>query len=275
MNVEHRTSNAHERRRAAFNVQNSTFEVQSSVSGRDWYWLDTGPGRPAFNMALDEALLEAMPRWRRPVLRFYGWTEPAASFGYFQKYAEVADATSLRPLVRRPTGGGLVPHARDWTYSLAFPAGHEWHSLRASASYIRVHEWIRRAFERLGVATELAPVCRKARPGQCFAGYEKFDLLCHGRKIAGAAQRRTREGLLIQGSLQPVPDRESSPVAAMESGPAPLSSLSRADWQQAMCAAAAGAGVVWTEYRPDRALGDRATELESAKYACESYNRKR
>ena len=71
-----------------------------------WLLLQSGPCAPAFNMALDEALLEAMPRLQRPVLRLYGWTEPAATFGYFQKYAEVERATKLRPLIRRPTGGG-------------------------------------------------------------------------------------------------------------------------------------------------------------------------
>src|SRR5205823_2318492 len=75
-----------------------------------WLLLQSGPDSPAFNMALDEALLASMPRLGRPVLRFYGWTEKAASFGYFQKYAEVERMTSLRPLVRRPTAGGLVPH---------------------------------------------------------------------------------------------------------------------------------------------------------------------
>ena len=54
-----------------------------------WYLLPSGPCDCAFNMALDEALLQAAPRLGRPVLRFYGWTEPAASFGYFQKYAEI------------------------------------------------------------------------------------------------------------------------------------------------------------------------------------------
>src|ERR1039458_9410999 len=76
-----------------------------------WLLLQSGPGPAAFNMALDEALLKAMPRLSRPVLRFYGWTEPAATFGYFQKYADVERATRLRPLIRRPTGGGIVPHA--------------------------------------------------------------------------------------------------------------------------------------------------------------------
>ena len=127
-----------------------------------WFLLSTGPCPPAFNMALDEALLESMSRLGRPVLRFYGWTEPAATFGYFQKYADVGRATHLRPLIRRPTGGGIVPHDADWTYSLAFPPGHEWHSLKAEESYRRVHEWIQRAFAKLKVTTELAPRSKKS-----------------------------------------------------------------------------------------------------------------
>src|SRR5258708_33050381 len=68
-----------------------------------WYLLRSGPGGRGYNMALDAALLEAAPFLGRPVLRFYSWMEPAASFGYFQKYAEVEQMTLLRPLVRRPT----------------------------------------------------------------------------------------------------------------------------------------------------------------------------
>jgi lipoate-protein ligase A len=207
-------------------------------------------------MAFDEALLEAMPRLQQPVLRFYGWTERAASFGYFQKYAAVEFATSLRPLVRRPTGGGVVPHDADWTYSLAFPAGHEWYALKAVESYHRAHEWIQAAFTRLNIATELAAGCRKAEPGQCFAGYEKSDLLWRGKKIAGAAQRRTRNGLLIQGSVQPPP-------------------LSRKDFEKAICATVSIEPVEWIQFTPDAELRRRAAELAAQKYSQDSYNRKR
>jgi len=71
-----------------------------------FFLLNSGKCGAAFNMALDEALLEAMPRLGQPVLRFYGWTEPTATFGYFQKFAEIERTTALRPLIRRPTGGG-------------------------------------------------------------------------------------------------------------------------------------------------------------------------
>lgn len=218
-------------------------------------WLDSGPGDPALNMALDEALLEAGPRFGQPVLRCYGWTAPAATFGYFQKYGAVAAATVLRPLIRRPTGGGLVPHDADWTYSLVFPPGHSWYELRAEESYRSAHEWIRAAFARLGVTAELAACCQKAQPGQCFVGHEKFDLLWQGRKIAGAAQRRNRSGLLIQGSVQPPP-----------------LGLRRVDWEKALREVAPQPV---TEFVVDPLLQARAIELSARKYAQPGFNEHR
>jgi lipoate-protein ligase A len=210
-------------------------------------------------MALDEALMQAVPRLCQPVLRFYSWTEPAASFGYFQRYAEIAQMTPLRPLVRRPTGGGLVPHDEDWTYSVVFPPGDEWYALTASNSYRRMHEWIRAAFAQLDLITELAPACSKALPGQCFQGHEMFDVLWRGQKVAGAAQRRTRDGLLIQGSVQP----RWLPQA-------------RADWQRAMCDVACPAqGARWVNFEPDAPLAERAQALVRQKYSQASYNQKR
>jgi lipoate-protein ligase A len=224
-----------------------------------WLLINSGAGESAFNMALDEALLEALPRLGRPVLRFYGWTARPATFGYFQHHSRIASATGLRPLIRRPTGGGLVPHDADWTYSLAFPVGHEWHSLRAEESYRRAHAWIQAAFARLDVETELASGGKNTAPGQCFAGHEKFDVLWRGRKIAGAAQRRTRNGLLIQGSVQPPP---GAPV--------------RGEWERAMAdVASRGAGVCWQEWWPDTPLRERADELARLKYSRSAYNQRR
>jgi lipoate-protein ligase A len=282
-------------------------DVRCSAPLQPWFLLQSGPGDPAFNMALDEALLEAMPRVGRPVLRFYGWTEPAATFGYFQKYADVERATLLRPLIRRPTGGGIVPHDADWTYSFAFPPGHEWHSLKAEESYRRVHEWIQSAFTKLDVTAELAPCGKKFQPstrssrreealesgsqpstaprtpsglnpqpgnqslltsaatsvlpGQCFVGYEKFDVLWHGRKIAGAAQRRNKLGLLIQGSVQ------SRCIGI---------ALARTDWQKAMSEVGrVEFGVEWSDFASDETLRERAEFLAKQKYSQMEFIRKR
>ncbi len=240
-----------------------------------WLLLDSGSCLPAFNMALDEALLAAVLRLGSPVLRFYGWTEPAATFGYFQKYADVERATPLRPLIRRPTGGGIVPHDADWTYSLAFPPGHEWHSLKAEESYRRVHEWIQGAFEKLKIATELAPgrrcsapdIRRPSPPDACFVGHVKFDLLWNGKKIAGAAQRRNKLGLLIQGSVQPSHFQKSE-IGSQKS--------ERAAWQDAMRAVGSEEfGVEWLAFEPDDPLRQCAVELVRTRFSLATYNRKR
>jgi lipoate-protein ligase A len=221
--------------------------------------LNSGQGDAAFNMALDEALLNEAARLAKPVLRFYGWAAPAATFGYFQKYADVERATHLRPLIRRPTGGGIVPHDADWTYSFVVPPGHEWHSLKAEESYRRIHEWIQGAFAGLHIETELAPAAKKSAPGQCFVGHEKFDLLWRGKKIAGAAQRRNRLGLLIQGSVQPPPV-----------------SLVRTDWEDALRAVAErSSGVRWQKQSPDAELLAMADRLARERFSQASYNRKR
>jgi lipoate-protein ligase A len=224
-----------------------------------WYLLHSGAGAPAYNMALDHALLEMAATIGVPVLRFYGWTEPAATFGYFQKYTDIVQWTKLRPLIRRPTGGGLVPHDADWTYSLVVPPNSPWYSLSAIESYRRMHEWIQEAFKKMGIVTVLAPCCRKALPGQCFAGHEKYDVLWHDRKIAGAAQRRNRHGLLIQGSIQPPPVK-----------------LLRTDWEAAM--REVGAGFLGRNDRIftiESSLAAKACELAANTYSQTPYNQRR
>jgi len=224
----------------------------------EWLLLRTGLGPASWNMALDEALLESAEAHGQPVLRFYGWSEPAATFGYFQKFAEVAAWTSLRPLVRRPTGGGVVPHDRDWTYSLIFPPSHPWFALRAEESYRQAHEWVSQSLAALRVSARLADCCVKELPGQCFAGAEKFDVLADGRKIAGAAQKRNKFGLLIQGSLQPA------------------AAWPRADWEAAMLRIGTEQrGLAWRELEMSPHLQARASELDQAKYAQSAYNQRR
>ena len=225
-----------------------------------WFLLDSGPTAPAMNMALDEALLEGSAELGRPVLRFYAWTLPAATFGQSQRYADVAAGTPSRPLLRRPTGGGVVPHADDWTYSVAVPPGHAWHLLRAAESYRRMHAWLRDAFLALGVRATLAPGCDTRGPGRCFGGgWECSDVLLDGRKLAGAAQRRNQMGLLIQGSVQPPPP-----------------GIERAVWQEEMLRVAEHQdGVVWTDLVLGEALLARAKVLAEDKYSQAAHNERR
>lgn len=223
-----------------------------------WFFLNSGRCAAAENMAWDAALLEAAPQVGAPVLRFYGWTEPAATFGYFQHFADIDRLTTLRPIIRRPTGGGLVPHDRDWTYSLAFPPADPWYALKAVESYRRVHEWVQSAFAVCRVSTELSPSAVKETPGQCFIGAEQFDVLLDAKKIAGAAQRRTRDGLLIQGSIQPPPGipRETFERAMLD--------VARQQWN-----------VGWEELQPDAALLERVANLVEAKFSRREFNARR
>lgn len=224
--------------------------------GDRWFYLDSGRVEPALNMAVDEALLEWAAALGRPVLRTYGWNGPAATFGYFQRIAEIEALTPLRPLIRRPTGGGLVPHDADWTYSVVVPPGHVRYGLRAVDSYRQLHEWIQAALGRCGVMTELAPCCDPSGPGCCFVGAEQNDLLWEGRKIAGAAQRRNRLGLLIQGSVQ-----------------SPLAGLDRGAWERSLREVTPG-----TEWEPlplESGWSDRAQRLAQEKYRRPEYNARR
>jgi lipoate-protein ligase A len=224
----------------------------------EWLLLRSGAAPAALNMAIDEALLLHVAEFGDPVLRFYAWSEPAASFGYFQRYTDVANATGLRPLVRRPTGGGIVPHDHDWTYSVIVPPDHFWYRLKAVESYRRVHEWVQAAFVEIGVAAELASEARREARGQCFAGAEQFDVLANNRKIAGAAQRRTRDGLLIQGSVQPP------------------QGLRREEWESAICASGARDWEIsWRGWDLPSTVAATVDGLQREKYATVAYNERR
>jgi lipoate-protein ligase A len=170
---------------------------------------DSSPHSAAMNMAIDEALLEHATV---PSIRFYHWHSPALSFGYFGRFSDVADYASARDLVRRWTGGGIVFHGDDLTYSIVIPANNAVFSESSISIYEKVHRALRNALggsgKRAVVAGGVDPgrsnVAKQANAGgyNCFANPVRADLMMDGRKIAGAAQRRTRRGLLQQGSIQ-------------------------------------------------------------------------
>jgi lipoate-protein ligase A len=169
-------------------------------------------------MATDFLLLRRYPEKGYARFRAYGWHRPAFSFGYSQKIALVraqlpAEAEQGRAveLVRRPTGGGLVDHREDWTFALVIPRGHDLEVARAVESYRAVHAALADALSECGQAAVLKERCEpeacdgeKAKgPTVCFTRPELYDVVHpeSGVKIAGAAQKRTKEGLLFQGSI--------------------------------------------------------------------------
>jgi lipoyl(octanoyl) transferase len=172
---------------------------------------DNAPRSAAMNLAIDEALLESAAA---PSIRFYCWKSPALSFGYFGRFADVADKASERDLVRRWTGGGIVFHGEDLTYSIVIPAGDPLFGESSISIYEKVHRALCDALnansERAvvaggvdpsGVAVEMRAAVSASRY-RCFAHPVRADVMIDGRKVAGAAQRRTRCGLLQQGSIQ-------------------------------------------------------------------------
>jgi lipoyl(octanoyl) transferase len=160
---------------------------------------DRAPRVAALNMAIDETLLH---RTCTPLLRFYRWREPSVSFGYFGRFDEARQFALDRTLVRRWTGGGVVPHGDDLTYSLIIPATNPVFQFSSGEVYRAVHEAIACSLRSIGIQTCLASKAAPKITDSCFANPVVSDVLEGERKIAGAAQRKTRAGLLHQGSIQ-------------------------------------------------------------------------
>lgn len=148
-------------------------------------------------MAVDQWLLETATG---PVLRIYDWDGNWGTCGYFVSSEEMDAALPGTPWVRRWTGGGIVDHRSDWTYTLAIPRGESLADSRGAESYRLIHAALAEALASSGVI--LAGAAGPVRGGSCFENPVEFDLLdASGRKMAGAGQRRHRLGLLHQGSV--------------------------------------------------------------------------
>ena len=175
----------------------------------------------ARQMAWDEALLVCAPA-DSLILRFYAWAGPALTFGYGQPWAIAAGAAAARgvpepEVVRRATGGGIVFHDGDLTFSLCFP----WTRISSPVEIDKkVHRGVLRGLREVGVEARLwvpEAGALKRPQAQCFAGPEPFDLVDGaGRKVLGGALRRRSGRGLYQGSLRL--DRALEVRAAMNLG---------------------------------------------------------
>ena len=187
-------------------------------------WCD-GPHEASENMRRDAGLLEAMERgaWpggaepAEPVLRLFGFVPPGITLGHSQRAEHELDLARCRAdgvtWARRPTGGRAIFHSEEWTYSLAAPIGDPDWGGTLGESYARVSRLILASLVRLGVPAEMAGADGGRRPipaagsseraaaPACFATAARHEILLHGRKLVGSAQRRTAGGLLQQGSV--------------------------------------------------------------------------
>ncbi|MFL6513552.1 MAG: biotin/lipoate A/B protein ligase family protein [Chthoniobacterales bacterium] len=188
--------------------------------------LDDNVSRSApLNMALDEVLWQSAAT---PCVRFYRWDHPALSFGYFGRYADVAAYQGVYDIVRRCTGGGIVFHGTDLTYALIVPAKDLLQLGSPIGVYTFVHTAVQNGLRNCGIRTDLMPADTGAvgpdtdptrmsdaehhrlkssssiASDTCFTRPVTADVLLADKKIAGAAQRRSRRGLLQQGSIQNV-----------------------------------------------------------------------
>jgi lipoyl(octanoyl) transferase len=162
-------------------------------------WIDadlrTGPEA----MAVDEWLLETA---KLPVLRIYGWDGEWASVGYFGKIEEAKRSLSCGSWVRRLTGGGIVDHRADWTYTLVIPKSEALANTRGAESYLAVHSAVSKALAAEGIRSSLSGGDQETGEGLCFENPVTHDLVDQNqRKLAGAGQRRTSHGLMHQGSV--------------------------------------------------------------------------
>ena len=170
---------------------------------------DTEPHAAALNMAIDEILLRTA---RRPTLRLYRWARPATSFGYFGKWSDALAAGPERDLVRRWTGGGIVLHGHDLTFSLIVPRTHPFCAISPRESYRAIHECLAGAI----AGATLAPAAQPPTSAACFQNPVQHDILLADRKVVGGAQRRTKSGLLHQGSIQEIENLAAVSAALLQ-----------------------------------------------------------
>lgn len=168
-------------------------------------------------MALDACLFDAAQMNASAGLRFYGWSTPTATFGYSQKFAHLPIPPQLKPTsIRRLTGGGVVFHGIDLTYALALPSMSQLCRASARDLYSTLHSAIKNAFVRIGQPAELASCAEcnaggNAAPVTCFPNPQGLDvILPNGQKVAGAAMRRKKDAILVQGSIHVPPHLSAS-----------------------------------------------------------------
>lgn len=179
-----------------------------------WRFIDSGACSPAYNMALDEALLD----WHSkglipPTIRFYGWNPATLSIGYFQKVEKEINLDKVREyglgFVRRPTGGRGVLHDQELTYSVIVSEAHPEMPATVTEAYRVISEGILEGFKDVGLdahfsiprTDEEKSALKNPRSAVCFDAPSWYELVVEGRKVAGSAQTRQKGVILQHGSI--------------------------------------------------------------------------
>ncbi len=163
-------------------------------------------------MRLDQQLLEALGQESQAVLHLYEWQQDSATYGYFLKPSDFLNMEGVNrrklDLARRPTGGGIIFHVWDMAFSVLVPAQHPAFSLNTLDNYAFVNKAVLRAvqeFLKVDKPLSITPTDLEALDCSsqrfCMAQPTKYDVILEGRKIAGAAQRKTKQGFLHQGTI--------------------------------------------------------------------------
>ncbi|NWG05300.1 MAG: lipoate--protein ligase family protein [Chloroflexi bacterium] len=173
-----------------------------------WRLLITPAARGAWNMAVDEAILEHIGRGASlPTLRLYAWTPVCLSLGHAQPFADV-DTARLKErgweVVRRATGGRAILHTDELTYSVIAPADEPRVAGSVLESYNRLAQALLLAVKKLGIPVEM----KEGKPNDsatpnpvCFEVPSTYEITVNGKKLIGSAQARKKEGVLQHGSL--------------------------------------------------------------------------
>ena len=183
--------------------------MSTNTAPSPWRLIHSAPAKGAWNMAADEAILEAAARGDvPPTLRLYTWNPPCLSLGYAQPVSDV-DLERLQArgweLVRRPTGGRAILHTDELTYSVCGPESEPVLSGDILSSYQRLSAAILSALEQIGLGVQALPQ-EKAAPGTapepvCFEVPSNYEITVTGKKLVGSAQSRRKGGVLQHGTL--------------------------------------------------------------------------
>ncbi|MEA2091575.1 MAG: lipoate--protein ligase family protein, partial [Campylobacterota bacterium] len=162
-------------------------------------------GSPEYNMAVDEALLRNFKDGDLPIIRLYRW-EPSISLGRFSKLEQSVDIKALQKqnlsYVRRMTGGGILAHGGDLSYSITVPR-RTLKDIGVKESYRYLCQFLINLYEKLGLKAEFAHDLKleSSKSNICMASNEPYDIIIDDRKIGGNAQRYTKEVLFQHGSI--------------------------------------------------------------------------